>query len=94
MSLLSLGFVGVWFKTLYQLSWGFVGAEGSQVKVLPKDVEGDAPFDLRLINLTQLSSSPNSPLILSESETQGLVASCIFACFHTCLFSLCISVSE
>lgn len=71
-------------KSLYQLSWGFVGAEGSQVKVLPKDVEGDAPFDLRLINLMQLSSSPNGPLMLSEeSKTQGPVASCIFARLHT-----------
>lgn len=71
-------------KSLYQLSQGFVGAEGWQVKVLPEDVEGGAPFGLQLINLTQLSSSPSAPLMLSEEgERQGLVASCICACLHT-----------
>ncbi|KAI9524676.1 hypothetical protein NQZ68_016685 [Dissostichus eleginoides] len=51
---------------------GFVGAQGSQVRVFPKDVEGDNPFGLQLINLTQLSSSPNGPLMLPEdSEWQG-----------------------
>lgn len=61
-------------KSLYQLSKDFVGAEGSQVKVLPKDVEGDTAFGLRLINLTQLSSSPSGPLMLSEEdEKQGLL---------------------
>lgn len=77
-SLVSLGFVGAWLKSLYQLSLGFVGAEGSQVKVLPKDVEGDAPFGLQLINLTQLSFSPSGPLMLSEeNKKQGLVVSCM-----------------
>lgn len=60
-----------------------MGAEGSQVRVLPKDVEGDAPFALWLINLTQLSSSPSGPLMLSEEgERLGLAAS------SSCLCSL------
>lgn len=76
-------------KTLYQLSQGFVGAEGSQVKMLPKDVEGDATFGLRLIHLMQLSSSPSGPLMLSEEgERQRHVVSSICACLPTCFFSL------
>lgn len=59
-------------KTLYQLSVGFVGVEGSQVNVLPKDVEGDATSGPQLIHLMQLSSSPSGPLMLSEvKERQG-----------------------
>lgn len=65
---MSLGFVVVLSKPVYQLSRGFVGAEGSRVKVLPKDVEGDATFGPRLINLTQLSSSSQSPLMPSEAR--------------------------
>lgn len=81
-------------KSLYQLSQGFVGAEGSQVKMLPKDVEGDATFGLRLIHLTQLSSSPSGPLMLSEEgERQRLVGLCICAHLPTCFF-LCVRVSE
>lgn len=59
-------------KTLYQLSVGFVGVEGSQVNMLPKDVEGDATSGPRLIHLMRLSSSPSGPLMLSEvKERQG-----------------------
>lgn len=53
-------------KTLHQLSEGFVGAEESKVKVFPKDVEGDAPFGLQLINLLHLSSAPRAQWTLSE----------------------------
>lgn len=74
-------------KSLDQLSRGFVGPEGIQVKVLPKDVEGDATFGPQLINLTQLSSSPNAPLMLSEeNEKHGLVSLCVCACLRTCCF--------
>lgn len=45
-------------KTPHQLSRGFVGAELSNVGVLPKDAEGDATFSLQLINRMHLSSSP------------------------------------
>lgn len=76
-------------KSLYQLSQGFVGAEGSQVKVLPKDVEGDAPFGLRLINLTQLSSYPSGPLTLSdEGKEQGRLRCLFVLALHTCIWSL------
>lgn len=64
--------------------------------MFPKDVEGDNPFALQLINLTQLSSSPNGPLMLSEdSEWQGpccIVYLCLLA--YMFLFSLFVSVSE
>lgn len=54
-------------KTLYQLSQGFVGAEESQVKALPEDVEGDAPFGLRLINLASVIYSQFSIDAVRES---------------------------
>lgn len=64
-----------------------MGAEGSRVKVFPKDVEGDAPFDLRLIHLVRLSSSPCGLLTLpGDDERQRLVDSSVCACFHTCFF--------
>lgn len=56
-------------KTLYQLSQGFVGAEESQVKVLPEDVEGDAPFGLRLINLASVIYSQFSIDAVRVRET-------------------------
>lgn len=43
-----------------------MGAELSKVRVLPKDVEGDATFSLQLINRMHLSSSPRGHLMLSE----------------------------
>lgn len=52
--------MGAQLKTLYNLSGGFVGDEESQVKVLPEDVEGDAPFGLRLINLMSVIYSQRS----------------------------------
>lgn len=93
MSLVSLGIRGYIEKTLYQLSQGFVGAEGSRVKVLPKDVEGDAPFGLQLINLTQLSSSPSPLLMLSEEgERQGLVLRLyLLAYMFFYLISVCVT---
>lgn len=76
-------------KSMYQLSQGFVGAEGSQVKALPKDVEGDAPFGLRLINLIQLSSYPSGPLMLSdEGKEQGRLRRVFVLALHTCIWSL------
>lgn len=60
-----------------------MGAELSDVRVLPKDVEGDATFSLQLINLMHLSSSPRGHLMLSE-EVDKLhpTDSCIQA--HLC----------
>lgn len=45
-------------ETLDQLSHGFVRGREIQFKALPEDVEGDALFDLGLINLTHLSATP------------------------------------
>ena len=67
-------------KSLYWLSQGFVGAKESQVKVLPKDVKGDAPFGLQLINLMHLSFTPHAPLMLPEDgKRRRFHASCVLA---------------
>lgn len=70
-------------KTPFQLSRGFVGAELSNVGVLPKDVEGGATFSLQLISLMHPSSPPRGQWTLSEEvKRQQLIASCI--CAHLC----------
>lgn len=79
-----LGFIqtcGNMVKTPYQLSGHFVAAELSYVRVLPKDVEGDATFSLQLINLLHPSSSPRGQLTLSEEgERKQLIA--LYICAH------------
>lgn len=81
-------FLWIWgclVTTRYQLSQGFVGAEGRKVKVFRMDVEGDATFGIRFINLAQLPSSSSSPLRLTGGRCHVVVLACIHAFFPLCV---------
>lgn len=67
-------------QALDQLPVGFVWTEGSQVKTLPKDVEGDATFGLAPIHLLPLSSTPNISLMLSSEADAAFCKLHVFSC--------------